>query len=68
MLAESIRIRAERGMSAAMAKAAAKERSTAAERARRGLRAALMAEGVELPPFPVGEALHAAVHHGTAAA
>jgi hypothetical protein len=67
MLAESIRIRAERGMSAAMAKAAAKERSTAAEWARRRLRAALLADGVELPPFAVGEALDAAAHHGTAA-
>jgi hypothetical protein len=43
-------------MSAAMAKAAAKERSTAAEWAKRRLRAALLGDGVELPLFAVGEA------------
>jgi hypothetical protein len=46
---EIIRLRGERGLSAAMVKAAIKERSTTAEWARRRLRMALEADGIPLP-------------------
>lgn len=52
MFPEVIRIRGERGLSGAMVLAAARERTSAAEWARRKLRAALIADGVPLPPFP----------------
>jgi|HubBroStandDraft_6_1064221.scaffolds.fasta_scaffold140418_4 hypothetical protein len=51
MFPEVIRIRGERGLSTAMGKAASRERTSAAEWARRKLRAALIADGVALPPF-----------------
>ena len=51
MFPEVIRIRGERGLATAMVEAAQKDRCNAAEWARRKLRAALLADGVRLPPF-----------------
>jgi hypothetical protein len=52
MFPEVIRIRGERGLSTAMGRAASQERTSAAEWARRKLRAALVADGVPLPSYP----------------
>ena len=49
MFPEAILFKAERG--AALLEAAQKERQSASEYVRRRLRAALQADGIELPPF-----------------
>src|SRR6516225_9283814 len=47
---EAILFKAERGLRAALLEAAQKERQSASEYVRRRLRAALQADGIELPP------------------
>ena len=51
MFPEAILFKAERGLRAALLEAAQKERQSASEYVRRRLRAALQADGIELPPF-----------------
>jgi len=51
MFPEAILFKAERGLRAALLEAAQRERQSASEYARRRLRAALQADGIELPPF-----------------
>ena len=51
MFPEAILFKAERGFRAALLEAAQRERQSASEYVRRGLRAALQADGIELPPF-----------------
>jgi hypothetical protein len=51
MFPEFICFKAERGLRAALLEAAQKERQNASEYVRRRLRAALQADGIELPPF-----------------
>jgi hypothetical protein len=48
---ELICVKGERGLNAALREAARRERQSLAEFARRALRSALQASGVELPPF-----------------
>jgi hypothetical protein len=48
---ETIRFRAERGLAAAMAAAARKDRTRSSEWLRRALRRALIESGVTLPPI-----------------
>ena len=48
---EFIQFKAESGFLRAVTEAAQKERTTAAEYLRRRLRAALQADGIELPPL-----------------
>jgi hypothetical protein len=51
MFPEAILFKAERGLRAALLEAAQKERQSASEYVRRRLRAALLADGIELPTF-----------------
>jgi hypothetical protein len=66
MFPEIVHLRVERGLWAAVAQAALKKRQPHAEWARHALRSALIADGVELPPFgdsqqaaPTGEKIAA---------
>jgi hypothetical protein len=51
MFPEAILFKAEKGFNAALREAAQRERQSASEYVRRRLRAALQADGIELPPF-----------------
>ena len=65
MFPEIVHLRVERGLWAAVAQAALRKRQHHAEWARHALRSALLADGVELPPFgerqsaPAGEKIAA---------
>jgi hypothetical protein len=52
---ETIKFRAERGLAAAMAAAARKDRTRSSEWARRALRKAVEDSGVTLPPIEMPE-------------
>jgi hypothetical protein len=51
MFPEAILFKAEKGFNAALREAAQRERQSASEWVRRRLRAALLADGIKLPPF-----------------
>ena len=51
MFPEAILFKAEKGFNTALREAAQRERQSASEWVRRRLRAALLADGIELPPF-----------------